>query len=66
MILIAANVAKRLPPNANAETIRKTLQSTRINGVSGAISFNAEGDVDYAAEAAIFRNGVPVPLELAK
>lgn len=61
-VLIMANMAKRLSSNPTAQQLKDALQQTNIEGVSGRISFDADGDVSYPVEPAIFRGGKLTPL----
>lgn len=62
-VLIVADLAKRLPNGPTAQQLADALQKTELEGVSGRIAFDAEGDVSYPVEAAIFRSGKLVLLD---
>jgi branched-chain amino acid transport system substrate-binding protein len=61
--LIVSDVAKRLPDNPTPQQIADVLQKTDIEGVSGRITFDADGDASPPVETAVLRSGRLVPLK---
>jgi branched-chain amino acid transport system substrate-binding protein len=62
-VLIANDLLKRLPAAFTPEQLIKAIAATSIEGVSGHIKFDADGDASPAVEIAVFRNGKLVPME---
>jgi branched-chain amino acid transport system substrate-binding protein len=62
MALIAADLARRLPERPTPQQINEELKKTDIEGVTGRITFDAEGDVLTLAEPIIFRGGKLTPV----
>ncbi len=63
MALIAADLARRLPGQPTPQQINEELQKTDIEGVSGRITFDSDGDVTTAVETIIFRGGKLTPIK---
>jgi branched-chain amino acid transport system substrate-binding protein len=61
--LIARDMAQRVPATATPAELIAALRSTRIEGVSGRIAFDAEGDASPRVVPAVFRSGKLVAIE---
>jgi branched-chain amino acid transport system substrate-binding protein len=57
MAMIIADAAGRTAPGANPEAWFNALQSTRLEGITGPLSFDAKGDLIPQAEIGVFRQG---------
>lgn len=62
-VVIMNDLADRLPVNPSPEQTVKSLKETDIEGVSGRITFDEQGDVLYQTEVGIFQQGKLVPLD---
>jgi branched-chain amino acid transport system substrate-binding protein len=62
-VLLMADLSARLPADSSAHQVVQAVKSTDIDGVSGRLRFDEEGDILYPTRAAIYRDGklVPVP-----
>lgn len=62
-VLILNSLVERLPQNPTPAQVVEAVQKTDIEGVSGRLRFDDEGDIIYPTEVAIFRNGKLVSLD---
>ncbi len=63
MALIIHDAAKRLMLPANHTAWIEALRATKIDGVTGPLTFDSDGDLITPQEVAVFRQGRPVPDE---
>lgn len=57
---ILADVHRRLAGDLSREKVTAALRATRLSGITGPISFDADGDLEVPVELAEIRAGIPV------
>jgi ABC-type branched-subunit amino acid transport system substrate-binding protein len=61
-VLLLNDLAHRLPPAPTPEQTVEAIRATNLEGVSGNLKFDAEGDIAYQTEVGIFKKGKLTPL----
>lgn len=62
-VLIANEIANATKGNVSPQTVSKAIQGMQIEGVSGVITFDAEGDAKIPITIGVFRDGMVTPFE---
>ncbi|MFQ6041930.1 MAG: ABC transporter substrate-binding protein [Candidatus Poribacteria bacterium] len=63
MMMVIHDAAKRLKLPATSEQWIEALRATKIEGITGPLSFDEDGDIATPLEIGVFRNGKLIPDE---